>query len=684
MIFVDRNTVLPPAELLDFHQREVARLRPVFESLKGAYSQVSIDFSMPQSLRKKLRDKLVELFQGKCAFCERLGSEIEHFRPRWRASRMGGSIDPGHYWWLASDWENLYLCCRACNARKMNFFPISGELANPMTYGQALLRERPLLIDPCQDNPRDHLEFLGSGEVIALTEKGAITIKVFQLNEPILVDARRHRAMVARAICEQSLPPGAGAIPEDAEFRDVLSSRHPHFAVTQQIVDAFITPPPTVQPIVPAEPVAVPEALNKIPDVIWLEDVEIRNFKVISELELSFPPLQTDGENVIQPWLMVLGENGVGKSSLLQAIALTMSPATDLGALDARAWLRKGKGILEGFVRLVFSDRRERVLTFKKGDEKFHVKGDLPELPVLAYGSTRLLPSNSTAAPASPTNVSVRNLFDHTHPLAHVERYLCNKRKINESQFNLLATSLKALLPLDQDAELKRAGGFMKSQIDGKPVSLSELSDGYKSVLALAMDIMFHLTNSSFDMESAQGIVMIDELELHLHPRWKLQIVERLRQLFPRVRFVASTHDPLCVHGLKAGELWVMAKHPQDKKFILEQIDVPPGTRADEVLTGPWFGLQSTIDADTLNLMSEHSVLLQQDSPNLDRLAKVETTLRQRMVTFGSTRAQRAALAAAAVLDTGIPETQANQLIRHRLQNILGGGAGESQEGGDA
>jgi hypothetical protein len=127
-----------------------------------------------------------------------------------------------------------------------------------------------------------------------------------------------------------------------------------------------------------------------------------------------------------------------------------------------------------------------------------------------------------------------------------------------------------------------------------------------------------------------------------------------------------------------------MAKHPKDQSFLLEQIDVPPGSRADEVLTGPWFGLESTIDTETLLLMSEHSELLQQARPSAERLAELEARLRQRMVTFGSTRAQRAAMAAAAVLDVGMPESQANQLIKHRLQNILEGKSGKRQEHSDA
>jgi energy-coupling factor transporter ATP-binding protein EcfA2 len=435
-------------------------------------------------------------------------------------------------------------------------------------------------------------------------------------------------------------------------------------------------PPPPVKP--------VPE-LEALPDVVWLERIEIRNFKTIGELDRTFAELSLGDEQDGQPWLMVLGENSVGKSSLLQAVALALMPDRERACLGpARSWLSKRAGVNAGHVRLTFTDGSQRELTFAKGENEFVVKGDVPSVPILAYGSTRLLPERGTGKPKGPSLVSVGNLFDHTHPLANVEAYLCDKNKVEESRFNLLATNLKQLLPASGGADITRTTRQMSSELDGKKVSLSELSDGYKSVLALAMDIMFHLTNSSFDMESAKGLVMIDELELHLHPRWKIRIVEQLRILFPRVRFIASTHDPLCVHGLRKGELHVMAKNPVTKGLLIEQIDVPQGARADEVLTGPWFGLPSTMDAETLDLMSEHSALLQwpdRTHEQTRRMEDLEILLRERMGSYGNTRTQRAAMAVAAMLDHGRPTEQSDQLIRFRLNQVLGGAGAETGNG---
>ena len=103
--------------------------------------------------------------------------------------------------------------------------------------------------------------------------------------------------------------------------------------------------------------------------------------------------------------------------------------------------------------------------------------------------------------------------------------------------------------------------------------------------------------------EKSQGIVLIDEIDVHLHPRWKVEIVSRLRRVFPRVQFIITTHDPLCLLGTRKGEVHVMRRDPESEQVVATQFDVPPGTTADQVLTGFWFGLPSTMDRETVAMI---------------------------------------------------------------------------------
>jgi uncharacterized protein (TIGR02646 family) len=685
MIFIDRDTRAAPSNLLSHQEREVVRLTSWFQNKQQRLAK----FVWPPALRADVLHELKELFHGKCAYCERPAGTIDTFRPKQRAKRLDKSISPDHYWWLASDWNNLYLCCHECNARKGTLFPIEGDEAAPLTFGKQLQNETPLLLDPCTDIPDDHLLFLDTGFVEALTDKGVATIQVFRLNDdPYLVAARRERAKFAQAACQQLWQvPDNRALDATSFVMKVMQSfpeTSPHLGVVRAIATFFVrtangaatTPPPIA---------TNPDLVASLPEMVWLKTIEIDNIRTITNLKIEFPENTAD-ETGQQPWLMMLGENSVGKSTLLQAVAIGLMPDQDLQNLhDADKWITQSKEVLIGTIRLTFTNGTTREVSAKKGTSTFIISGSVPAMPVLAYGSTRLLPKSHSATSPVPSAYSVTNLFEQTSPLANLEPYLCQSEKVSAEQFELFAGSLLELLPVDSEARIKRSQGRLKTTVDGVPSFIDELSDGYKSVCALAMDIMYHLSGSTFDMTSAHGLVMVDEVELHLHPRWKIRVVDQLRKVFPNVRFIVTTHDPLCVHGVKKGELHVVAKHPNDKRFICDQYNVPPGTRVDEVLTGPCFGLPSTIDEETQQLMSEHGAILRHPNPGESqqrRRRELEHILLGRMQT-GSSRVQRAVMAVAALLHTGGLSSHADLLIQNKLNKILalaGGAEGEESD----
>ena len=89
-------------------------------------------------------------------------------------------------------------------------------------------------------------------------------------------------------------------------------------------------------------------------------------------------------------------------------------------------------------------------------------------------------------------------------------------------------------------------------------LSLTQLSDGERSFLALLGDMVRRLALANPDLENpleGHGVVLIDELELHLHPTWQRQVVENLRTTFPNVQFIGTTHSPFVIQSLRPGEL---------------------------------------------------------------------------------------------------------------------------------
>jgi uncharacterized protein (TIGR02646 family) len=169
-----------------------------------------------------VRTALETMFENKCAYCESwyahlMPTDIEHYRPKgaWR-DESGNLVKPGYYW-LAADWNNLLASCADCNRErnqtrrtaggkivkvksgKANSFPLAPSSPR-WTSPTPVLNEQPLLLDPCNDGPDDHLHFSFDGFVAAkdsaqeaMLPKGQTTIDVCGLARDLLVTYRRDK-----------------------------------------------------------------------------------------------------------------------------------------------------------------------------------------------------------------------------------------------------------------------------------------------------------------------------------------------------------------------------------------------------------------------------------------------------------------------------------------------------------
>lgn len=159
----------------------------------------------------ELRAALESVFSHKCAYCESETTatsswDVEHFRPKGRVAERADH--PGYYW-LAYTWTNLYLSCQFCNQRradkpttedptagspkgKLDQFPLRDEATRALQPDADVAAEARLMLDPCSDDPEQHLAVDAKGRLVALagSDMATKTIEVCHLNRRRLRLAR--------------------------------------------------------------------------------------------------------------------------------------------------------------------------------------------------------------------------------------------------------------------------------------------------------------------------------------------------------------------------------------------------------------------------------------------------------------------------------------------------------------
>lgn len=216
------------------------------------------------------------------------------------------------------------------------------------------------------------------------------------------------------------------------------------------------------------------------------------------------------------------------------------------------------------------------------------------------YGAFRRLPARGRMYddPVDPSEAKFVTLFDDNAALVQCERWLKDlqlglerKRaggldiKVEHQRLKQVKARIGNLLPGVMDIDIDKEITFVFA--DGKRHPLPLLSDGYRSMFALIVDILRWLerahpqTNVSVDRIS--GVVLIDEIDAHLHPRWQREVGFKLTKEFPNVQFVVTTHSPFVAMAAGRGSLFVLRKDG-DTTRVDQNVPNPRGWLVDRVL----------------------------------------------------------------------------------------------------
>lgn len=189
-------------------------------------------------------------------------------------------------------------------------------------------------------------------------------------------------------------------------------------------------------------------------------------------------------------------------------------------------------------------------------------------LPVLAYyGTGRLWNAKNAKGVPDSRSIGYHDCIDpaSNHSLflkwfSRLEMSALQKRKtygVLEAVRNAVRLCIPNSRTLYFDIEQQH---LMIEFEDNTLFSFDNLSDGYLNMLAIVADIAHRTArlNPHLGADAAiktPGIVLIDEIDLHLHPKWQRTVVNSLREAFPKVQFIISTHSPFIIQSLKAGEV---------------------------------------------------------------------------------------------------------------------------------
>jgi predicted ATP-binding protein involved in virulence len=356
-----------------------------------------------------------------------------------------------------------------------------------------------------------------------------------------------------------------------------------------------------------------------------IDRLEVTNFKKFAQASFEFPrsidaPPDSGSVHVL------IGENGSGKTSVLDALAVAMG--IWLHRIPDSSLNNSRRPLFAHERRLVWVQGNDREFFMEDhGDTSVKVTGRIGDEEDLEWGQLLSEASTPPIVTGRSATKTVQQFYDRSRlgqsvlfPIIAyyqagrvwtpsdtvrdpVERNGQNRwsafrdclsakmhgRELNDwflgetlasakrngkprPGFEIVKHAVKCLVPGADEVWFDSDRREIVLSLDGEAQPFSNLSAGQRALLAIVVDIAIRMitqnnylvptdTPESDDealprvLAETPGVVLIDEIDVHLHPRWQRTIIDSLRSLFPKIQFIATTHSPFIVQSLREGEL---------------------------------------------------------------------------------------------------------------------------------
>jgi AAA15 family ATPase/GTPase len=383
----------------------------------------------------------------------------------------------------------------------------------------------------------------------------------------------------------------------------------------------------------------------------------------------------SDGNGKPKQWTILLGDNGTGKTTLLESLSYMIPSEVTIpnennhkkvifpryaaigkqdesisNFVNSKYGLSKispNLSLFEGEIGIFFysnfflgSKLSEKgsgeihhtfVIHTKKGISTFYeLNSNLKNIFCFAYGASRK---------AGATSISEQNeesayitLFDETALLINPEEWIlqadyASKRKTEfkdkrEKELEFVKDILIKVLPdideirfSEKDDENKRISTpIVEFHTPYGWVESKDLSLGYRTSMAWMVDFasrMFDRYPESENPLAEPAVVLIDEIDLHLHPKWQRELIDYLTNLFPNTQFIVTTHSPLIVQAAAARDANIVVCRREGDHVVIDQsVEAVKNWRTDQILTSDLFDLPTTRPKEIEPFLEERQKIL--------------------------------------------------------------------------
>jgi predicted ATPase len=311
-------------------------------------------------------------------------------------------------------------------------------------------------------------------------------------------------------------------------------------------------------------------------------------------------------------WIFITGENGSGKTSIMRALATGLTENNDHGeevAIDYPA-----------FSVEIGIERGDKVEMNLIQSIQNHKNGKMLPRGLAVYGPVRLLTQGSLDKhfkKSDEAHISHQTTYGLFNPIGILRdisgEYVLGVRP-KEYQISLdsfienIADNLSIILPgvYKVDIRAKNKGheilyyqGDENSSLKKEPTPFHKLSSGTRNFAALILDMLLRFSEKQdtvTDLSDFVGIVLIDEIDLHLHPKLQREIVIQLADTFPHIQFIVTTHSPIPMLGAPKNSIFINVFKDEKEKICANKLDIDiTSWLPNSLLTSPLFGFDELI-----------------------------------------------------------------------------------------